>query len=80
MPALTQPYEYLVVATTEQEIEGYYLLTDRQMERADNHNDYWEFLAKRKGCGRCFSSISDLARFMGRHNVVLKGEFSATAY
>lgn len=76
-------YEYLIVVVDETDVEGYYLLTDSQMAKADarqeKDGDYWGYISKRKGC-RHFSSVGDLAAFMAANAVTLQGEFGCTTY
>jgi hypothetical protein len=76
-------YQYLIVAVDESEIEGYYLLTDNQMGKADRRceedGDYWDYLSNRKGC-RHFDDIMALTKFINDNGVVIEGQFGCTTY
>lgn len=89
---MTEPLEYLIIMTnhSDQQIEGYYLLSDTAMADADEAPDYWDYLSTEALWGgkmvsldgrvHRFNSVSDLATFMVAQKVVLEGEWADVTY
>lgn len=75
-------YHYLIVALSGSEVEGYYLLDDSEMEKADRvHEDsgtYWTYLLT--GTSVRLDSAESLMKFIQENDIHVADSFGCTPY